>query len=363
MKLTHFSLFIIGIILASCNPAIKPDITGTIVNNDKIHRVEIRDLESGKYEVLDSTAVKDNNFNFNLSLKSPKLIKVKTNDSKAPTARFFYEPNLNYKLNFDGDSISIDAPENSLQQRYSVLLKELQPLNKKLLEVSRDTTLTKQELDSLSTMHYMNLVQHKKNYIKKHPKSYISLFLLQDMVSREALSYHEQKALFKIVMNDANKKSPLLDFVDTRLKEIEANRMIGTMAPSFLLKDPKGKEYTLEDFKGGYTLVDFWASWCAPCRVANRKITPLYNKYKDKGFKIVSISFDDDKEKWVKAIEEDQIPWVQVSDLKGFNASEIKKLYKVKTLPTTYVLNPEGKVVDQHLKHNELEKLLEEIYN
>ncbi|WP_203256183.1 TlpA disulfide reductase family protein [Hyunsoonleella ulvae] len=361
MKILNASLLIL-LLFTSCKPSIKPNLIGKITDNDNVQQIKLIGLENG-YTILDSTSVVNQTFSFNLSFKNKQLLKLRTNDRKVSTPLFFYEPGLNYTFHIENKEALIQAPENSLQYKYNELLKKLNPLNEKLSKISQDTTLTKAELNTLSTKYFTEQLNIKKNYIRTHPESYISLYLLKDLVRLgPILSYQELKDFFNIVNIDAHKGNPMLDFIGDKLKTIEANRIIGKTAPAFSLKSPNGKVYTLADFKGGYTLIDFWASWCAPCRVANKNIIPLYEKYKDKGFNIISISFDENKEKWVKAIEEDKIPWVQVSDLKGFKNSEIRSLYKVKQLPTTYVLDPEGKVVDQHLKHHELENLLETIY-
>ncbi|APY11833.1 hypothetical protein BWZ22_11575 [Seonamhaeicola sp. S2-3] len=363
MKNIIILLSITCILFTSCSQNTPPTIIGEIVDNKKIEQIELFDLESENKTILDSINIINKTFNHNLSFKNVKVLEVQTNDYKLPRLVFFYEPELNYKFIINGNNMSIVAPNNSLQAEYNKLLKKLTPLNQKLTEVSKDTTLSKKDLNRLSSKYFENLLDIQKDYIKKHPKSYISLYLLKHIVRYfDVLSYHELNAFYKIVNNEENKGKTMLSFIENKLKSKAENRIIGQKVPEFYLKNPNNKVFTLNDFKGHYTLIDFWASWCAPCRVTNKKIIPLYNKYKEKGFKIVSISFDDDKEKWVKAIKDDQIPWIQLSDLKGFNKSEIKELYNVERLPSTYVIDPEGKVVDQYLTHTELEELLETIY-
>lgn len=355
-------LFLITLVITGCKPTVEPTLSGTVVNNNKVEHIRVFNKEKAN-KLVDSVSVTKGTFSANFSFEDGEVLEVRTNDYNVPSLLLFYEPEANYQLQIDHTNAIIKAPENSLQNKYNTLLSQLNPLQEKLNKVSRDTTLSKEELNDLSTRYFGEILSLKKDYIKEKPESLISVYLLKDLAKLgRILSYHELKSFFDIVNLKVHEGNPMLAFVDDKLKSIEATRMIGNMAPDFALNSPDGKVYGINDFKGSYTLVDFWASWCAPCRVANRKIIPLYEKYKDKGFKIVSISFDDNKEKWVKAIEEDNIPWVQISDLKGFNKSEIKGLYRVISLPTTYVLDPEGKVVDQHLKHHELENLLETIY-
>lgn len=362
IKISNISFFIIFTMFSGSAQVAKPTVNGKIINNDKVTQIKVFNLDVRR-KLIDTVPVTNKNFDFNIDFNTAKILELRANDYKVRLPLFFYEPGLNYELKIDNDQASLIGSENSLQQSYNALLKELEPLNIKLTQISKDTTLSKEELDRLSTKAFKALVDVKMDYIQKHPKSLVSLYLLQDMVKLgRILSYQELKMFFDIVNVKEHKGNSMLAFISNNLKDIENNRIVGKKAPDFSLASPNGKVYGIKSFEGSYTLVDFWASWCAPCRVTNKKIIPLYEKYKDKGFKIVSISFDNDKEKWINAIKEDKIPWVQVSDLKGFYESEIKEFYKVKSLPTTYVLDPEGKVVDQHLKHNELEQLLETIY-
>lgn len=127
-------------------------------------------------------------------------------------------------------------------------------------------------------------------------------------------------------------------------EQAEKRQLTGN-APAFSLPDANGKIYHLEDFKGKYLLIDFWASWCAPCRAKNKELNKHYQKLKDMGLNLVSVSLDDDREKWLKALNEDQVAWLQLVDLEGFKKSKVRTDYKVEQVPTVYLIDPQGKIL------------------
>jgi peroxiredoxin len=136
---------------------------------------------------------------------------------------------------------------------------------------------------------------------------------------------------------------------------------VGQIAPEFEMATANGKNVSLSSLRGKYVFVDFWASWCAPCRAENPTIVKAYKQFKGKDFEILGVSLDDNKQDWLTAIKKDKLPWIHVSDLKGWE-SNVVPLYGIRGIPSNFLMDKEGKIIARDLHGDQLQKKLEEIF-
>ncbi|MDR0543071.1 MAG: TlpA family protein disulfide reductase, partial [Dysgonamonadaceae bacterium] len=138
------------------------------------------------------------------------------------------------------------------------------------------------------------------------------------------------------------------------------NTSIDSKAPDFTQNNVSGEPVKLSDFKGKYVLIDFWASWCGPCRQENPNVVRAYNAYKDKNFTILGVSLDENRYAWQNAIQKDGLTWTHVSDLKGWR-NAVAALFGVKSIPQNFLIDPNGIIIEKNLRGEALQQTLSEI--
>lgn len=139
-----------------------------------------------------------------------------------------------------------------------------------------------------------------------------------------------------------------------------AGPTIGSVAPDFTINDENGTAFTLSSLRGKYVLIDFWASWCSPCRRENPNVVKAYNQFKDKNFTILGVSLDEDKIDWLAAVRKDKLEWKQLCELKGWKTSVVS-LYRFESIPFNVLIDPEGKILATGLRGQELEEKLNKL--
>lgn len=201
------------------------------------------------------------------------------------------------------------------------------------------------------------IMQKTDDFIAQKPSSPVSPFLILVTAQfSQDLSVLENRYN---KLGDEAKGSFFGKYLNQQITIAKAGA-IGSKAPEFTQNDVEGRPVSLSSFKGKYVLIDFWASWCGPCRMENPNVLAAFNRFKSKNFTVLGISLDKDKDAWVKAINADGLTWTQLSDLKAWQ-NEVAAMYKVQTIPQNFLVDPSGNIVAKNLRGSDLESKLCEL--
>ena len=343
MKRIH--LLILLAIFTSCSlSAQRATVTGTITGIPQGTIVVINEIAGDQLQPVDTIRLDESGaFKLTLSPSSPTLYILNTNSRDIGIFHLMVAPK---------EKIAIDLayqPEHKIFKINRCKGSRNMELYRQFYDIILNANTPAQQSEKAGQIEQL-LLQNEQLLMS----AFLVTFFEQDFENHAALYSDIRNALVKDHPDD-----PFVKHLNDRLKNV---LLPGMEAPEISMKDTEGNIRNLSDLRGDVVLIDFWASWCGPCRRENPNVVRLYKKYHDKGFEIYSVSLDKERSAWLKAIKDDGLIWPNhVSDLNGWTSSG-GKTYGIMSVPSTVLIDRQGKIIARNLRGPELERKLAELF-
>lgn len=367
-NLTYF-IFTVLVVFVGCESGQQIgssyDINAEIRGVEDSVSIYLQVVRDGELAPLDTALLTDGKARFQGRLESPELVYLQIGETRK-LVNFFGE-NSQIDVSVHVDSLASANVEGSQVNDDLMAFKEaMVPIDERrqaLNEAYREASINEdkeriEEIIAESELIHTDQIDLIKGFLLEKRDSYIAPFIIKNYLVYELDYQGLDSALHQLdsVVHDSK------DYIALSERAATLERVaVGRPAVDFTLNDPRGNPVSLSSLQGNYVLIDFWASWCGPCRRENPNVAALYKDYKDKGFEILGVSLDETHDKWVQAIKDDALTWTHVSDLQGW-ASEAGKLYGINSIPATVLLDRDGIIIEKNLRGDALRKKLEEVY-
>ena len=359
------NVLLIALLLGIISCTTKPSYEVKIKLTSAEGKAYLNQRVKGDWVKLDSVELINGEGVFKGVVKNPEIYYLGLS-SKKEKLPFFVENSMISIIGLSDSLMNAKVTGSKVQDELQALQDKLDVIENQgnnLYELSKEATKNgdKAKADSLMTLAdkaFTDVDNMQKDYIKANPASYISPYLLGRV-------YYDMEAdILDGFLSGLDAKLDSVPTILTLKDRVSKLKLvaIGQIAPDFTMNDATGNPVKLSDVysKNEYTLIDFWASWCGPCRRENPNVVAVFNSYKAKGFGVFGVSLDSDKAKWEKAVADDQLTWPHVSDLKGWK-NEAAALYSVNSIPANLLVDKTGKIIGRNLREENLREKIAEL--
>ncbi len=318
------------------------EISGTVTGYEDGTSVSFLNDQTGQPEK--QTTIEKGTFSIKGQLSAPTF-KVLVFGDQPPAVPIFLENKL---ITVKGDKATVDQMVITGSKTHNEYVDYISQIKPYVQIFQNPEARNAESLEAVAKI--------ADNFVRKNPSSYVSPIVLIQLMQLENLPKAQE--LYPLLSKDV-RNTDMAKYVQTQIEEAKINA-IGTVMPDFSQADTSGKMITLKSFRGQYVLIDFWASWCRPCRDENPNVVSNFNKYKSKNFTVLGVSLDQAKPAWLNAIQMDALAWTQLSDLKGWK-NDVAAQFRISSIPQNFLLDPDGKIIGKNLRGEELGRKLEEL--
>jgi peroxiredoxin len=357
-------LLLVSLAFVACKDKSKFSITGKIENAAPKGKVYLFNMVKNNAVAIDSTVLSDKGeFKFSQTTEGVNFFKVKAdqneymiiakNGDDIKLEADLSDKNMDYKLSGADEADKLQEL-NVNKNRYTAKMAEIQRQFEEQVEANPDKReMIANQMRPALMQQTQGLVDFILKFANDNPKSLASFYAMNSLnpsdYEKEFIAYSDK------IKSSFNNNAAVTEFL-VRMAKLKSVQ-VGQPAPSFSMKTIDGKSTSLADFKGKYVLLDFWASWCMPCRQENPNVVKAYNRFKDKNFTILSVSLDKDPAAWKQAVAADKLTWTHASELSDFEGPTVR-LYQVEAIPSSFIIDPAGKIVAKNLRGEQLDEFL-----
>ena len=360
LLITAFSIAIMGLFTACTDGGNTYTVTGEAKGFEDQMPIYVLKIVNDQPQPVDTLMIQNESFTGTFTpAKVGDIYLMRTDGVPANLLYFPENQDLHVVINKENPGTSTISG-NSATEGYYNYVSDVSDINKQMAELNTKASVLMQTHDQDSEefqvlqkemMGFQELQSNvAKNHIKNNSNSIFSVILVRNLLQTQQINAEEAEKMISH-LTPAIAKHEQTEAIKQLIEANKANLNVGSIAPDFSAKTPEGEELALSDVmkQGKYTLIDFWAAWCGPCRRENPNLVNLYEKYHDKGLEIIGVSLDKTEAEWLGAIEKDKLTWHQISNL-NFWDDPIAKQYQIRAIPASFVIDSEGNIVGKDLR-------------